>query len=377
MENKALIREVNELKVYCIHHGEGWMWVGMLQGLKNHLVSDIGCGYAWVPCNNHECEEIMKRMYLQTHLQEKCQYRPYTCEYCGHEDTYIGITAVEEGHYSECLEYPLDCPNRCGVTGIRRRAMPDHHSSCPLEPLNCLFKDAGCTEKIARKDMEDHMTANQQKHILLTFQSHQQMKWNISREINNLEESIRDDTLTSESTAKSLRRMKSILKLSLDDTDDELTFHVTDFSQLRKEKKSWQSPPFSIGGEMRLRVALAVHPSGIGKGQGSHVSVSLILKEDFTECMTIEFNMSVAALDSDSDEEASITMEVCTSRQGDDAGCNDCTAYFPLPSPGEVLRPEEQFLETEKATDILMNDSLILEIKVEEHEHNTEDYDTD
>ena len=90
--------------------------------------------------------------------------------YITFEDEYI-LKEDIQGHYSACPKYPLACPNRCSVTCIRRRAMPDHHSSCPLEHLDCPFKDAGCTEKIARKDMEDHMTANQQKHILLSFQS--------------------------------------------------------------------------------------------------------------------------------------------------------------------------------------------------------------
>ena len=100
---------------------------------------------------------------------------PDECEHCGHKDTCTAITGEKgnvqnQSHYLKYLEYPLACPNRCGVTGIRCRTMPDHHSSCPLEPLDCPFKDAGCTEKIAHKHMEVHMIASQQKHVLLTFQ---------------------------------------------------------------------------------------------------------------------------------------------------------------------------------------------------------------
>ena len=156
------------------------------------------------------------------------------------------------------------------MTGIRRRATPDHRSSCPLEPLDCPFKDADCTEKIARKDMEDHMTANQQKHILLTFQGHQELKQLICRETDILGERIQDHT-----TVQLLRCMKSTLERSLDEFGDTLTFRVTDFSQLRREKKPWHSPPFSIGD--KVKVHLAVYPSGVGRGQGTHVSLSLIL----------------------------------------------------------------------------------------------------
>ena len=307
MPNKERIREVKELKIYCTNHEEGCEWEGKLGELKRHLESDKGCGYVEVTCSNKECRAEMMRSDLKTHLQEECD--------------------------------SLDCPNKCGVTGIRRTFMPGHRNTCPLEPFNCPFKDAGCNEKIARKDMEDHMTANQQKHILLSFQSFQHMKWSIGKEIEDLRSSIcrTSPSLESmkESTEESLSRMELILNSSLKETEDKLMFRVADYPQLRKEKKVWHSPPFTIDG--KVRVCLAVYPSGVGTGQGSHVSVSLILVEDLMEDMPLEYDMSVALLDEYDLECESTTMELCTSREGDDDGNNDCSAYFFLPSPGGVL----------------------------------------
>ena len=387
--NKEKIREVNGLKIRCTNHREGCGWVVELGGLKSHLDSDKGCDYVEVTYTNKGRRERVSRKDLQTHLQKKCYYRPYECEYCGHKDTYTAITGNKEkrtffkpkGHYSECPEYPLACPNRCGVTGIRRRAMPDHHSSCPLEPLDCPFKDASCTEKIARKDMEDHMTANQQKHMLLTFQSLQQtnqqmktelqlLKSDVSKEIDSLEESIRCNTNTPESTAQSLSRMKSILQVSLDKIGDTLTFRVRDFPQLRKEKKAWHSPPFSFGAKVRAH--LAVYPSGVGRGQGSHVSVSFILVEvvQKEEDMYLQYNVSVVAIG----QHTSATpkaLELCSFRLGDKAKYPPiqplCSAFFPLPSPGEVLRSEEQFLVIEEVNSLLANDAMLLELKLLKH----------
>ena len=90
--------------------------------------------------------------------------------------------------------------------------------------------------------------------------------------------------------------MKSILQVNLDEIGDTLTFQVTDFPQLKREKKAWHSSPFRIGD--KVRVHLAVYPSEVGRGQGSHVSVSLILtevvkKEDYME---LQCNVSVAAI---------------------------------------------------------------------------------
>ena len=117
------------------------------------------------------------------------------------------------------------------------------------------------------------------------------MKWSLNKEIESLEESIQDDANIPKSVTQSLCRMKLILKPSLDDIEDTVRFYVTDFSELRKEKKVWRSPPFSIGG--RIRVALVVYPTGIGKGQGSHVSVSLILVDDLVEEMPLQYDVSL------------------------------------------------------------------------------------
>ena len=154
--------------------------------------------------------------------------------------------------------------------------------------------------------------------------------------------------------------MKSFLHVSLDEIGDVVTFRMTDFSQLRKERRSWQSPPFCIYD--MVRVHLAVYPSGVGRGEGSHVSVSFILidvvkkKED----MKLYYNVSVAAIGQHRSA-TPITTEVCD---------NDyCYVYCPFPSPGEVLRSEEQFVELEEANSLLANDSIILELKLLEHQH--------
>ena len=346
-------------------------------GIRRRAMPDhhSTCPLEPLDCPFKGCKEKMNRKDLQPHMQEKCYYRPYKCEYCGHKDTYTAITGKNyvkvENHYSECPEYPLACPNRCGVTGIRRRAMPDHHSSCPLEPLDCPFKDAGCTEKIARKDMEDHMTANQQKHILLTFQSLRQSNQQVTDTKRQLDDTKRefDDTKRQlDDTKRELCATKQDLHTALQNVlqlckiGDTLTFQVSDFPQLGKEKKAWHSPPFSIGANLTVR--LAVYPSGVGRGQRSYISVSLILKEVVKkeEDMDLEYNVSVAAI-GEHRAATSKTLELCT---GD---YYFCSAFFPLPSPGEVLRSEEQFLEIEEANSLLQNDAVTLKLKLLEHHH--------
>ena len=146
VKDLSVIQEVNDLKIHCTNGKEGCSWVGALSNLKTHLESEKGCGYVEVHCTN-KCNKELKRKVLTDHLIQHCPLRKYKCQYCGQEDTYQTIT---EEHYGECPDYPLDCPNKCGVRGIKRAEMSQHRSECPLEPVECPFKEAGCQAKLVR-----------------------------------------------------------------------------------------------------------------------------------------------------------------------------------------------------------------------------------
>ena len=457
--NRQKDREINGLEIHCpnpennqdrANHMERCGWSGELGDLQSHL---DGCDYKKVSCTNKGCRVIMKRKLLAKHLQKNCCQRLVQCEHCHLDVPYWMITGeisksshIPPIHCSECPEYPLACPNRCGVTGIRRRAMPDHHSSCPLEPLDCPFKDAGCTEKVARKDMEDHKTANQQKHMLLTFQSLQHTKKELhdtkqeldntkreicdtsqeledtKREVQNTKRDLQDTKYELQDTKQELQDTKQELqdtkrelqdtkrdlqdtkqelqntKRELDDTKRELhcakekphenvsyevqrmeslcaigdtvTFQMSDFCRLRKEKKVWHSPQFSI--QDKVRVRLAVDPSGVGRGQGSHVSVSLKLMEVVKKekDTILECDVSVTAIGQHRSATPKI-LELCTVRMpniGKSVLRPQCSAYFSFPSPGEGLQSKELFLQIEEATSLLANDAVALELKLLEHQ---------
>ena len=255
--NMNMDREINGLEIHCpnpennqdrANHKEKCGWSGELRDLQSHLA---GCGYEMVTCTNKGCRVIMKRKLLAKHLQKNCCHRLVQCEHCHLDVTYWMITGeisksshvppIPPIHHSECPEYPLACPNRCGVTGIRRRAMPDHHSSCPLEPLDCPFKDAGCTEKVARKDMEDHMTVNQQKHMLLTFQSLQHTKKELhdtKQELDNTKREICDTSQELEDTKREVQNTKRDLqdtKCELQDTKQELQVTKQELQDTKRE----------------------------------------------------------------------------------------------------------------------------------------------
>ena len=196
--NKEKIREINEFKIYCSHRGKGCVWGGKLETLKGHLESDNGCLYEVIRCTSgaykcmgmyySTCGVEMERRHFTHHQRNLCVYRQYTCEYCGYTDTYDAIVGSGQirnrcsnigspnNHFSECGNYPLDCPNECGEKNIKRKDMKAHQDSCPLEPLDCPFQYVGCSaDKRLRRDMDSHCQENMQQHLLLVVQSNQQL----------------------------------------------------------------------------------------------------------------------------------------------------------------------------------------------------------
>ena len=71
----------------------------------------------------------------------------------------------ERGHYAQCEKYPMHCPNSCSKEVILRQDMPSHRQQCPLEPVECPFREAGCEVKLVRKELEGHVTNSITKHL--------------------------------------------------------------------------------------------------------------------------------------------------------------------------------------------------------------------
>ena len=206
--NKEKIREINELRVYCTQRRKGCKWVGQLGSLEDHLQSDRGCGYVTVTCyltayrrnGNIQknftlslpltirvvCGVAVERRHLAAH-KEMCKYREYTCQYCGYDNIYDAIAGSGQSsqtfiwrqgkgnHYQNCDRFPLECVNKCGEVDIQRGNMSRHQEKCPLEPLDCPFKYAGCADPIPRKGMHRHCQDSMQDHLLLLAKSHEQL----------------------------------------------------------------------------------------------------------------------------------------------------------------------------------------------------------
>ena len=165
--DKSVQRHLNALKVYCTHKEQGCEWMGELRELDHHLNANpksgeelTGCEFVELSCI-HGCGGRFQRHSLNDHCNS-CPSRPFSCEYCSHSSTYQDVV---DHHWSECPQYPLQCPNSCDSSCIERQHLEDHlHKECPLEKVNCEFQFAGCVAQVQHKDMATHVKDNLPQH---------------------------------------------------------------------------------------------------------------------------------------------------------------------------------------------------------------------
>ncbi len=186
VNHKGLKSEISELVIYCPKRDKGCKWEGQLGHLDAHQTSKYGCDYEIIPCPN-KCEDTVEfhgdmysistyvyRKDLHRHLTSECFNRSYYCEYCHKSETYQTIV---DFHYKLCPEYPVPCPNaQCQVRNIKRKQLDDHLKECPEELVECPFAEAGCSEKIRRCRLENHMTSQVQKHLTMLMGAYKKVK---------------------------------------------------------------------------------------------------------------------------------------------------------------------------------------------------------
>ena len=265
--DKSANREIARLRICCTNHATGCRWTGELSTLGAHLESDRGCDYSEVDCQN-KCSQRLKRKDVTAHLTQQCPLRKCKCQYCGKEDTYQTIT---EEHYVKCPSYPLDCLNKCGARGIQQAEMDQHRSECPLEAVECPFKEAGCKPALVRREFERHMSASNQQHLLLVMTALHALKQQ-SREARDetraqfcvVKKGVSKvvDHLLQSCTPTQIAPLQSIKELvsggSLRNVGDQITFTLFDAQQYIQSGRIWHGPPFYYqeGYKMRLDVLL-------------------------------------------------------------------------------------------------------------------------
>lgn len=166
---EELKKKIQQLKVYCIKRSNGCKWTGTIEQLEqNHFSSEydkkdpIACQFQKVLCPNN-CGAMLLRGRIEEHRFMECKNEMSTCEYCGMEDSYNHIHRV---HHRMCPTAPVECPNKCNMSGIARSEILSHlEGECPLRLVSCDYRHVGCEEQIVYADVTQHNLESYQRHL--------------------------------------------------------------------------------------------------------------------------------------------------------------------------------------------------------------------
>ena len=227
------------------------------------------------------------------------------------------------GHQARCPEAPLTCPNECGSNSIKRKDMKSHRSQCPQEPVECPFAEAGCEEKLTRCQFEDHMSSDQQQHLLLVMKDHHETKRMLCKANKELSQTMKEFSETKKELSETKQELsetkevvsnakcwlstvdKEVLEVKgslttavqllrqgkeedketvdfviacssrLTNVGDSVEVVMPKFTAYRRSGKVWHSPPFYY--REGYKMCLDVYANGVGEGAGTHVSVAILL----------------------------------------------------------------------------------------------------
>ena len=228
----------------------GCQWVGELRDLIDHLDPvKRKCEYLLLPCS-FGCGQQVRRHAMKQHKLYECLKRDHTCVYCSYHDSHDIVT---KQHIPVCHEFPVKCPNKCKVGGLKRKQLKAHIDECPLQEIECPFSSAGCTVKLPRNQMETHEDTAIRQHLRLVLQLN-----------------LKQKPSASTSTAVCPQYLHKLPPVA---------FTVTDFQRKKLlGNRVWTSPPYytHIGG---YKFCLKVYPNGDGSGKGTHISVYARLME--------------------------------------------------------------------------------------------------
>ena len=242
-------QEIQELPVKCNNVERGCNWKGTIGTLKQHIDK---CEYSIVPCPSG-CKDssgkhrVVTLKELLNHVTTHCPLRKYSCKSCGKEGTFENIT---EEHDNTCKKKFVIC-SHCRSPMERGLLCKHVKMSCKMTEVACKFESIGCSVTMKRKDVGKHEENDDRAHLKLALDS-----------IVALKEKL-----------VTLRYGESI------------GFKVSGFSGLKKGNERFYSDPFySIEG---YKIRLAIDANGCGKGEGTHLSVSIELldgkREDESE----------------------------------------------------------------------------------------------
>jgi ribosomal protein L35 len=212
----VLIGDILEKQtVFCKNRHFHCEWLGKLSELDAHL--NLDCRRQVVKCPHNGCENSVFREDLDDHTSA-CEWRIVACSDCHILTPYIEV----KNHQDVCPRFKVCCPQNCGHH-IERQEVDNHiQDICFNTIISCPYKEIGCFSKVTKKELNDYMTINTNRHNLMLIShfkgfSNEVMNRSInfySPHITNLEERLRNLENTTALLQSQVKEIESLLQFS-------------------------------------------------------------------------------------------------------------------------------------------------------------------
>ena len=170
-------RHISSLTVYCVHYQSGCEWKGSVNNVSNHLHTK--CRYEIVLCKKEGCGAQVQRQFLDNHMTTKCPMRQVQCPCCACADEpALTYHTLVNNHYKHCPDWPMRCPNYCSTeVKLTRSTLQGHlEDNCPEQVISCQFAEVGCTVRVERKEMADHIQQSVGEHMTAMMSDYMRLK---------------------------------------------------------------------------------------------------------------------------------------------------------------------------------------------------------
>lgn len=276
-------QEVNNLYVYCTNRGKGCEWQGRLHSINDHLASGNadGCQFHEFPCPC-DCGMILQRQFITAHVKTECPNYEVDCQYC-HVNNKRHF--IEGEHKEVCPKFPLACPNKCEVGRVFREDMENHKKyECPLEVIQCVYQNIGCTATMLRKDLEQHCNEKLIEHLKLELVNTKGQLGDALNQINELQTVMHRTNGAMHVAITSLRSVlewsnKLVAMATMCESGGLLCpviLKMPEFSRKKRNGEEWFSVSF-FSHDQGYKMHLNVDANGYGDSRGTHMSVWLCL----------------------------------------------------------------------------------------------------
>ncbi|XP_064401644.1 TNF receptor-associated factor 3-like isoform X2 [Halichondria panicea] len=297
--DKAVEYELRNTTLKCLN--QSCPWEGESRFYQEHKNS---CKFGVVQCTNsiYGCKEELIRSQLQDHLNNKCNFNPITCRWCGQH------TLNEDIHIQKECEMALDyCPNECGERLPRREMLKHTKTVCTQQVRECDYKDLGCTYKGTIKELTKHAKDYPAYHNQLLKMANKEMKQSLDHQIALIDnktddlkseiskirselqsrlQPVTDAVVKAESSIIQLQDGLSEVSLLLQTLqaasyDGTFIWKIPEVTRRRQEARtgktvSLYSAPFYTS-RHGYKLCLRLYMNGDGTGKGTHLSFFITL----------------------------------------------------------------------------------------------------